>query len=327
VTLCDIKLDDFSLSLESLATVSGAPDVVLLLHYQGLRNAEHHEIAEFCRERGILLIEDLAHCTGGAFPLLGEFGIFSFAFDKPFTCLAGGQLVHGSGAADLLEVVEDRYAGLPIESQDVTNRAFDYLEAKMQMTLTRNYAGADLSEAGFGLLAPFGRSTRHAESVWRKRPLVNAFNAMGRARRRAHAVGGTAAGHAPVRLRREKVELIAMQRREHARSGTESAALGFAAAALLRAAAGLSAGVAEWNRLSVLEPTGRLTARLVRAGMEARNYNWPAPLHSSAPGGRVASSRDCRQSEYASQNVVNIPVWTPEVLPAIGRAIRDWDRA
>lgn len=327
VTLCDIKPDDLSLSLQSLATASSAPDVVLLLHYQGLRNAEHREIAGFCRERGILLVEDLAHCTGKAFPLLGEFGIFSFAFDKPFTCLAGGELVHGSGAEDLLEVIMDRYARLPIEAPDATERALDYLELRMRMTATRNYAGADLSEAGFELLVSFGRSIRKAVPPCRKRPLVNAFNAMGRVRSRVHRTGGAVASYAPVRLRSEKIELVAMQRREHARCGTESAALGLAAATLLRDAAGLPAGLAEWNRLSVLEPTGQLAVRLVRAGVEARNYNWPVPLHSSARDARFCLSGDCRQSEHASRNIVNIPVWTPEALPAIGRAIQGWDKA
>ncbi len=70
-------------------------------------------------------------------------------------------------------------------------------------------------------------------------------------------------------------------------------------------------GHPRWHRAGSSSPSCAL------AGLRAEK---------GARGARVGLSRDCRRSDYASHNVVNIPVWTPDVLPAIQRAILDWDR-
>ena len=56
-------------------------------------------IVDYCRRRGLYLIEDLAHCPGNhyadgpAFGSVGDLVVLSFSRDKQVDAVAGGALI------------------------------------------------------------------------------------------------------------------------------------------------------------------------------------------------------------------------------------------
>lgn len=98
VVLADVG-PDFCLSLETLENaVSARTKAVVLVHIGGLVAGDSNRIADFCRERGILLLEDAAHAHGSTLGgrLAGTFGMaagFSFYPTKVMTSGEGGMIV------------------------------------------------------------------------------------------------------------------------------------------------------------------------------------------------------------------------------------------
>ncbi len=99
IFLLDIKLNDFSVSLDDVNKLFKQKEinVLLLTHYQGIPNTEYKEIIDVCKINGVIVIEDLSHgwfskINGYKIGTLGDVCIYSYSFDKPFTSLYGGAL-------------------------------------------------------------------------------------------------------------------------------------------------------------------------------------------------------------------------------------------
>ncbi|MGH7202856.1 MAG: DegT/DnrJ/EryC1/StrS family aminotransferase, partial [Candidatus Levyibacteriota bacterium] len=82
------------------------PDMKVLLIQNTLGYpAEGEQITKYCREKGIIVIEDLAHCIGTKYPggkeagTIGDFVILSFSQDKVVDGISGGALVMRSQEA------------------------------------------------------------------------------------------------------------------------------------------------------------------------------------------------------------------------------------
>ena len=96
----DINRDTRVVSLETIkACVTKKTKAIVVVHLYGLIIPEIKQIANFCKENNILLIEDVAQAMGteidgkkaGTF---GDFGVFSFHSHKNMTTLGeGGMLV------------------------------------------------------------------------------------------------------------------------------------------------------------------------------------------------------------------------------------------
>jgi len=83
------------LELEHVATPNTR--AVIALHYAG-RAEELNELARYCRQQGILLIEDAAHATearyeGRLLGTIGDVGCLSFHATKNISCGEGGAVV------------------------------------------------------------------------------------------------------------------------------------------------------------------------------------------------------------------------------------------
>jgi hypothetical protein len=65
-----------------------------------------------------------------------------------------------------------------------------------------------------------------------------------------------------------------------------------------------------WNRYSIIDKSGNLSAIIRNLGVQAGNYNWPASLHQIyAVHQNIIFCENCINSTIASKYVVNIPVW------------------
>ena len=56
----DIKLTDFSIDLKELINCKTRIDVLLITHYQGIPNIQYKEIINYCKEKNIIVIDDMA---------------------------------------------------------------------------------------------------------------------------------------------------------------------------------------------------------------------------------------------------------------------------
>ncbi len=107
--------NDLCLSLGALeAAVTPRTKAVVLVHIGGLVARDSARIAEFCRERSILLLEDAAHAHGSTIGgrLAGTFGAaagFSFYPTKVMTSGEGGMIVTSDPQlADTAKVLRDQ---------------------------------------------------------------------------------------------------------------------------------------------------------------------------------------------------------------------------
>lgn len=109
--------EDLSVDVADLKRKMNNPDVkaVLLIHYFGFPQKCLVELAELCREKGIMLIEDCAHTIGGQYEgaTLGSFGDFSFYSIHKLTASDNGGILqvnnpsfvdHFKGVVDNIEI-------------------------------------------------------------------------------------------------------------------------------------------------------------------------------------------------------------------------------
>ena len=102
---CDVRLDTWNMSLDQVKEkVTKKTKAVLMVHTYGLPS-EAREIANFCKSRGIILIEDAAEAHGqkengqlcGSF---GDISTLSFYANKHITTGEGGALLTNNDEFD-----------------------------------------------------------------------------------------------------------------------------------------------------------------------------------------------------------------------------------
>lgn len=108
VVFADCNRHDLCLSYEALVKASDEYDLaaVWLVHIGGHIAFDTPRIAEFCRQRGLILLEDCAHAHGASWNgrkpgTWGDAGIYSFYATKSISTGEGGMLV--SRHAGLIE--------------------------------------------------------------------------------------------------------------------------------------------------------------------------------------------------------------------------------
>lgn len=96
----DCRPDDLCLSLEAVESAAAKHDLaaVCLVHIGGHIAFDSDLIADFCRQKGIALIEDCAHAHGASWDgrkpgSWGDAGIYSFYATKSLALGEGGMLV------------------------------------------------------------------------------------------------------------------------------------------------------------------------------------------------------------------------------------------
>lgn len=299
--LCDIGLEDFSVRLATLES-SEKFDVLLLLHYQGIPNFDYLAIADFCKKKNVLLVEDLAHgdrstIDGVRVGTLADICIYSYAFDKPVTAMSGGRITLGGSIVNsrFHRLLESYYEALPRESDASSLRDLRLLGFLYRYT-DRDHYHLGLNYYGFLRVLTI--------LDWR---LLYLFSRMRIFKFFAYAFGALSrAGSISLfRLAPRKIALI--QEQEVVLSKMEPLDVSKLECLLSSIGSGHVSRSRNveifWNRYSLLD-SGKVKKVLQSMGVEAGNFNWPALL--------------CRESEvdffpnakYAAQKIVNIPVWT-----------------
>lgn len=99
VRFADIDLDTGCIGVDGIrAAITDKTKAVMVVHYGGYP-AHIKEVADYCREHGLILIEDCAHAfdakvNGSTLGTLGDFGVFSFQAIKQITTIEGGAIAY-----------------------------------------------------------------------------------------------------------------------------------------------------------------------------------------------------------------------------------------
>ena len=93
-----MSLDDWNMSIESIEKqITEKTKAIIVVHYAGYPCKDISKISEMCRERGIGLIEDVAHAPGASVNgkkcgTFGDVGCFSFFSNKNLSIGEGGMV-------------------------------------------------------------------------------------------------------------------------------------------------------------------------------------------------------------------------------------------
>ena len=92
------SLDDWNMSVETIENcITPRTKAIIVVHYAGFPCRDIVEISQLCRDRGIGLIEDVAHAPGAilggkACGTFGDMGCFSFFSNKNLSIGEGGMI-------------------------------------------------------------------------------------------------------------------------------------------------------------------------------------------------------------------------------------------
>ena len=141
--------NNWNVTAESIKReITNRTKAVIIVHFAGYP-CDMDEIVELCQERGIYLIEDVAHAVGATYRgescgTFGEFGCFSFFTNKNLSVGEGGMLVTGKRELErraklfrshgMSALTLDRHKGRAV-SYDVELSGFNYRIDDMRSAL------------------------------------------------------------------------------------------------------------------------------------------------------------------------------------------------
>ncbi|MBV6473601.1 MAG: dTDP-4-amino-4,6-dideoxygalactose transaminase [Saprospiraceae bacterium] len=141
--------------------------VVVVMHYAGLA-VDLDPILAFCREQGLLLVEDAAHAMGSRYrgrPLgtMGDFGTLSFHHTKALSCGEGGcLLVRDAAWKDRADIIYEKG----------TNRRFFYqgeVPRYEWMELGSSYVMSSLQSAALSAqLEVWPQALERRKALWQQ---------------------------------------------------------------------------------------------------------------------------------------------------------------
>lgn len=315
IFLVDISRDYGSISLSSVKELPDYVDILLLTHYQGLPNKEYIEIAAYCNENDILLIEDLAHVyekPSNEMQLgrLSTANIYSYAFDKPISCYEGGML-------ELMvpdPLISKSYEALSIENKkkaqlDLSIFAFLYTYS------SEEYYQLGINNVGF---------VRKMISAGISHKVVYSFSMLF-VNKYVRAVLNKLTGFSSsvtidiLRLHPLKRKLLYQQMDQFDNQDQEKVSHLLELCKKVGVLPFKFNEKTQWNRFSVLDPEFKLKELLTRNRIEVSNFNWPFPLHKLyADNPNVLKTSGFINSELFASHILNIPLWSDEILKIEG---------
>lgn len=309
--LVDISLDDFSLTLKSLNTIHKKIDVVILTHYQGIPNKNYFAIADFCKKNDLFLVEDVAQSYGSMIKgvtvgSLGNAAIFSYAFDKPFTSLYGGKLSITDNKKLDLNFLKKQYASLEKEPTAESRLHIKTLKFLYEFTSDKYYHSG-INHVPFCMMMIRFHVPDKCVSLL-SRSLRFLF-----VRRIISRLISTSNEKDKIRIKRlnpVKISFIKQQELVFSYDTKPVKFIEFLCDKYDLPIVQISGAAICWNRYSVLDKAGKLKEELQAKGVEVGNFNWDSTLDKMYENNKnVVISESLVNSHYASQYIVNIPVW------------------
>lgn len=312
ILLSDIKVEDFSIPLKFLEENHNNIDVFFLLHYQGLVNTEYDEIIKFCKENKIIVVEDLAHILESSHDLKGDFGIYSYAFDKPLTSFSGGKVELNYKKSDFYDCFVDEYEKLPFESKKNVRKDIKLLKYFMYIS-RENVFKANLDNRAFVNALINNLSINNIVRLLNNSLVYFIFRAFFKLKNKL-SNAALSNEYEILRLSYEKIALINIQYERSLDMRSDLLLLQERIIGRLiekkDVVSEIKAGFL-WNRISFISKNAELLPNEVQHG----NFNWPTPLHimySDLPNVNLLG--DYPNTSFVSKNIVNFPCWSDKIL-------------
>jgi hypothetical protein len=312
VYLLDIKLVDFSISQADISELIRINDidVLLLTHYQGIPNLDYEKIITLCNKSNIILIEDMAHVYGTKINgieigTLGDVTVYSFAFDKPFTCLQGGMLKINS---NLENIMVKKYEGLPAENFGDASMDIKVLQYLYRYTNRKYYKkGID----NIALIKILLKARCFELLIYR----ILTIRLVSLAHKFFVKLGQLlqVKSQNKIEIRKldsRKISLIKLQQKNYCFDGSRINWIKKICDKFSIKYFENSNTRTFWNRFSVIDDQNILKEFLLSAGYQVGNFNWPITLDQLALENKsVYIFGSLENSCYASKYILNIPIW------------------
>ena len=305
VFLFNVKKTDFSLDYDSFVINSKDIDVVIVTHYQGIPNEQYELFAEYCSAHQILLVDDMAQTEGSVIHghivgSLSHYSVHSFSFDKPYTCMHGGELkMNRLFSADFSNLLKMEYEKLNYES--IRKQKLDLRLLKFLLVYTRDRYNPKIDYRNFvRLLLVLGIPAWMIYHVCCLLPtlFLRVGDKIGYMLYKTNEIS---------KLREDKLNLIAIQKQR----GHEITLYDYPDFIQNILHDINHIGSVVWNRLSIIDVNGKCKRDLGLKHLEVGNFNWAMPLHIYYE--RTKCDVKCKTSmentEYLCEHILNIPIW------------------
>lgn len=311
IYLLDIKLSDFSISLESVKKVADKIDVLLLTHYQGIPNLEYLEIILFCKLNHIIVIEDMAQTHGSSIDgvkvgTLGTVSIFSYAFDKPFSSFYGGKLEFNSIGEDKFNLLYYSYLALDDEEDKKSNIDLEMLSFFYQYSSKDLYDNYIDNYLIVEILLRLGLSNRMIYYIMY--PLK--YHIINKIINKLISVFTSKKPIQITKLNGHKIKLLKLQEKNYNYKFSniefiEKLCDKYGVKYLKQENLEI-----HWNRYSILDEKSIIKNILLDMNMQIGNYNWGITLDEIYDNEQIYIVDSLVNSHYASKNIINIPIWS-----------------
>mgnify|MGYP001088130666 CR=1 FL=1 len=307
---------DFSISIASIKSLEITPNAILLTHYQGIPNFNYREIAEFCKKNKIILIDDIAQTYMSTIDNvvigdLSNFSIESYSFDKPITSWKGGKINCINTEDKFKNFLKNQYDSIPQEEDKTAKQDIQYLKKIWSRTKSSDCTEVEMNYMRYRFFLERIPSIKTLNFLYEIKALDLYLFLENRMSKLLNY--GRDIDYTPQKLNNYKIDIIEKQKASYKYDPKEVLAL----ERLLK-----DSGIdiltyppdinINWNRYSILDPDGTIKKIIYNLNIQALNYNWPKPLSDLYKDNKkvIKLSNSFHNSQYASENIVNIPVWS-----------------
>jgi dTDP-4-amino-4,6-dideoxygalactose transaminase len=196
------NLDDWNMSLETIKEkVTNKTKAIIIVHYAGYPCKDILAISKFCNDKGIALIEDVAHAPGASVDgkkcgTFGAIGCFSFFSNKNLSIGEGGMVstmcpgLHNKlgylRSHGMTTLTLDRHKGRSI-TYDIAQSGLNYRMDEMRSAIGSvqlkklpdgNFRRGELTQryrsnmSATSIMIPFKEQPRNIESVYHILPIL-----------------------------------------------------------------------------------------------------------------------------------------------------------
>lgn len=318
VLLSDVKLEDYSVSLEFIKENTEKIDVLFLLHYQGKINNEYDEIIKYCSQNNIIVIEDLAHINENNFELKGDYGIYSYSFDKPYTCMSGGKIIFKNEDAEISRFVLKEYYLLKYEDDKKSYQDIKLLEYFLNYSSVEYYNSRIDNSIAVEKLLKFC-SPKTTYNILNNKFLSFGLKVLFKIYFKIFK-NNSKENYPVLRINDMKINLIKQQSNRYFEKSKEYEKLQNEIIEKLKNLLKIEIDKkSEWNRVSFLD----INKNLILQNIEKGNFNWSAPLNKLYEiNSKVILIDNYKNTEYLSKNIVNFPSWTDEIVSEFTKVVQ-----
>lgn len=315
VSLCDIKLDDFSIDYNYLNKIQKKPDILILTHYQGIPNLQYFEIADFCKENSIFLIDDISQTEGSSINgikigSLSDVALKSFGFDKPISCFKGGSLcIDKLFDKNLKNYILTEYKKIPTESRK--SELIDLKTLHFLLSFTqRDYYNKKLNDYELlKLIIHYSKSNNTVYKIMKSGIFLKLYHLKKRIENKIIKSSNKITIY---KLNNSKISLIKKQINNYRYDYSIIDSLEQYLKKIgikINKHANLDI---HWNRYSLLDKNNELKKLFEEMNIEVGNYNWPKGLHELYYNNSkvvINDKKNYNNTVIANKNILNIPIW------------------